>query len=69
MLTGPRPLFFFIQATELNYGIRDMHTLLLEYFLDYVDVHHCLPSKVSCRFAAVASRSVITRGLALSRSA
>ncbi|CBJ27013.1 conserved unknown protein [Ectocarpus siliculosus] len=35
------------QATELNYSIREMHTFLRQHFLDYVDVHHCLPSKRS----------------------
>lgn len=34
------------QATELNYSIREMHTFLRHHFLDYVDVHGCLPSKV-----------------------
>ncbi|CAN0503692.1 unnamed protein product, partial [Ectocarpus sp. 8 AP-2014] len=38
---------FMQQATELNYSIREMHTFLRQHFLDYVDVHHCLPSKRS----------------------
>ncbi|CAM9496355.1 unnamed protein product [Pylaiella littoralis] len=38
---------FMQQATELNNSIREMHAFLRHNFLDYVDVHHCLPSKRS----------------------
>ena len=34
------------QATELNLSIQEMHSFLLEHFLDYVDPFDSLPSKV-----------------------